>query len=121
MAKILVNGRELVVKPIHKARNRDLIELQVQSGLKLSEIMERAKASDLFATVMCSFLAQHNAGFQVKWNDLIDGTSEDLGEFVTEPGDDPAKAEAEAEANPTQPDSATLAPVDEPNPSPTPE
>ncbi|MEB0303814.1 hypothetical protein QN345_00475 [Cryobacterium sp. 10I1] len=104
------------MKPINKARNRDIIEVQVQSGYKLAELMERAKASDLFATVLCSFLAQHNAGFQVKWDDLIDGTPDDIGEFVAEPGDDAAKAEAEAEANPTQPDSATLAPVAEPSP-----
>jgi hypothetical protein len=107
MAKLRINGRELLVKPINQARNRDLIELQVQSGLKSKEIQERAGASEFFAQVILSFLTQHNAGFRVKYDDLLDGSLADLGELIIEPGDPGQEAEAEAEANPTQAASGT--------------
>ena len=112
MAKIKINGNVLLVKSINKARNRDLIELQLQSGLRLSEIQEQGATSDVMATTILSFLAQHNAGFKVRWADLLDGDFESIGEFINEAGDDPdAKAEAEAEKNPTVPASETSAPV----------
>ena len=119
MTKLLVNGRELLVKRIDQARNRDLIELQLQSGYTLREIQEKGAQSDALATVVVSFLAQHNAGFKVSWDDLLDGDFDSLGKFVTEAGDDVPKAEAEAEADPTVPASETSEAVDAESPEAT--
>ncbi|MEB0286158.1 hypothetical protein QN355_06295 [Cryobacterium sp. 10S3] len=119
MAKLRINGHDLVVKTMSKARNIDIIELQRQSGIKMGELRELVTEADHMGNVIASFLAQHNAGFKVGWDDLLNGTLEDLGEIIAEPGDEPAKVEDEAEENPPV-RSETVAADDAAAPAPTP-
>ena len=100
MARIRVQGHELLVKPLNKARNRDIIELQIQSGLKMTDIRDKVNEADHLGNVIASFLAQRNAGFSVRYADLLDGTFEDLGEFIEDPEDKQTESEDEEVANP---------------------
>ncbi|KAA9110185.1 hypothetical protein [Microbacterium rhizomatis] len=104
MATLKVGGRELVAKPLSKARVSDIIELQRQSGIKeISSIREAVEEADILGNVILSFLTQHNAGFRVKWDDLIDGPLEDLGEYLPDPE---PEGEGKEDANPPQAETA---------------
>ncbi|WP_156454819.1 MULTISPECIES: hypothetical protein [Microbacterium] len=107
-----MNGHELRVVTLRNARARDVIELQRQTGLGVIELQDQAKEADIFALAAMSFLAQRNAGFTPDFNAMLDGPAGDLGVMIGEPGD-PRESEDEAEANPTGPESETLAPADE--------
>lgn len=100
MAKLRIRGHDLIIKQITKCRNVDIIELQRQSKLKMAEIRAQVEEADHLGNVIASFLAQHNAGFRPTWDELLNGTLEDLGEFIAEPGDELAESEDEAEGNP---------------------
>lgn len=102
---------ELRVVDLNTARNRDIMALQEQSGLRLQRIAELGKSNDIFALMVVSFLSRHNAGLFVKWDDLLDGSPEDLGEFIKEPGDIAREAEANGEDDPTQAVTASETPA----------
>lgn len=110
MAKIRVNGHDLRVVTLRKARTRDVIELQRQTGLGIDEIQEQAKTADIFGLAAMSFLAQRNAGFTPDFDAMLDGPAGDLGVIIAETSDE-VESEDEAEANPTAEASETPAPV----------
>ncbi|MEB0200559.1 hypothetical protein QN354_02165 [Cryobacterium sp. 5I3] len=119
MAKLKIGGRELRAVNLSTARNRDIMQLQTESGMRMKQIAEIGKTNDTFAMLVVSYLTQHNAGLFVKWDDLLDASLDELGAYVKEPGDErdePEKAEGEEVTDPTQADSATSAP-DAPSPS----
>jgi len=99
MATLKIHGKELLVKPLNKCRNADIIEFQRQSGMKMSDITEH---TDFLAQCVVSFLTQHNAGFKVKWDDILNGTPEDIGEYVADPIDEAREGEGKEDENPSQ-------------------
>lgn len=124
--KLIVNGHTLRVITPERARNRDLIRLQEQSGLKLADLRTVHERSDLHATLLLSWLTQANAGMEPDYDEMMDGGSAAIGEIVLEPGDQPAQedpAQDPQEAASGTPDAAEatatpIPPIDSTTPSP---
>lgn len=120
MTRFLFNGPDgapwvgktlRMIDPRH-ARNRDLWEMQRQSGLSMPEINEvfgKTKDDGMVgaANAIVEFLTLRNAGFAVTWDQALDLTSDDIDE-ISEPELD------QAAADPTTPAEST-APAGEPN------
>jgi hypothetical protein len=110
MAKMLISqvldgvetAHEFKVVNLDKARIRDIVSLQSESGMKLTEITDLGSSSEAFAMCVVSFLTRRNAGIFTTWEELYSGDISALGSVVQEPGDIAQAAEAEAEENPTQ-------------------
>lgn len=100
MATLTIDGRELTVRNLSTAKIMHVQELQRQSGLKLAEIHQSVAETDVLGMVVLSFLTQRTAGIDVKWDDLMAGSAEELGAYSSDPGDRKAKAEDEADADP---------------------
>lgn len=102
--KLLIRDQELRVVMPNRARNRDIIRLQEQSGLKLSDFAGIGERSDLHAVLILSFLAQANAGMEPDYQQMMDGGRDEVGEIVREPSDDlPETSAQEAAAVDPQP------------------
>jgi hypothetical protein len=97
MAQLVFENRALRAVNLSTARNRDVMELQNQSGMRLKKIAEMGKTNDIFALLVASFLSQHNAGIFVAWDDLLEATPADLGRIELTEAEKARAAEEEQE------------------------
>ena len=102
MARLIVGDREYRAINLKTARARDVAALQTESGLRLKVIAEQGKTNDVFAMAVASFLSQRMAGVFVKWDDLMDGDLDALGQIELDPADEARIAEAQADADPPE-------------------
>lgn len=85
--KIKIKGRELrVVKS-----TRVLVEWQNQSGHTLSWLA--TEEGQVYALAFQAFCALQNAGFEPKWDELLDVDTEEW-EFIKEPSDNRGQVDA---------------------------
>lgn len=114
MMKLKIRDHEIRLVRLNQAKLSDVIRLQEESGLKLVQLRDLARKSDVMAVLVASYLSQHNAGMRPKWDELLDAPMDSfkdvVGEPIPEAGDVARQQEAEGEQSPDPQvlDSATL-------------
>lgn len=88
-----IEGKALAVKKT----TRILAELQRQTGWNMAQMTEAEAA--VYGAAIAAFCALQNAGFEPKWDDVLDLDTDDF-ELVEEPGDNRPEADA---VDPPQP------------------
>lgn len=96
--RVRINGRELRVVKTTKV----LIEWQHQSGMSMTQL--NSPEGQVYSLAFMAFCALQNAGFEPKWDELLDIDTGDW-VFIKEPSDertpdavDPASSHEDSEA-----------------------
>lgn len=92
--RVKIDGRELPAKNLDKARVRDIVELQRQTGWKMQELRTQMDTTDILGYAIVIFLTLRNAGAAPTWDECLDRGMTEI-EFIQEPGDEtPAEEDA---------------------------
>lgn len=72
--RLLIDGQEVRAVTLTSARGRDLVSLQTQTGFGLDELeaMEGDKTKQALLVKCMEFLAEHNRGKFLSWDEIMD-------------------------------------------------
>lgn len=70
--RIVIDGTEVRAVTLQTARARDIMALQAETGLKLNELAAKAQTEEVWGLKAMEFLAEHNRGRFVTFDELLD-------------------------------------------------
>lgn len=70
--RMIIDGTEIRAVTLQTARTRDIMALQAETGLKLNELVAKARDDEVWGLKAMEFLAEHNRGRFVTFDELLD-------------------------------------------------